>query len=209
MTKSNTKTINCSSSDISHASPNTGSPIRMPQCSRHVRRWLYTIYGIPPTRYHRGYVVVSPKRSPRPYEKLQWAENTPYQQVRYGCPEEVSILHLLGAWSPTKAGANNIHLMDTAKNCAEGAVTRGWGKLHQSQPSWDQYGKDWCWIGMIWLEGEVCHKYGEYNRFLWGTLKVHHLQYQASRMGGIMQFQDGWREVGILGTNTRSRVQHQ
>ena len=90
MTTSKTKTIYEIISYSSHAYPTTGPPTVIPQVSRHVRSCLYTVYGIPQDIYHRGYVVVLPKRSPRPHENLQRAENTPYQKVRYGCPENLA-----------------------------------------------------------------------------------------------------------------------
>ena len=176
MTISKTKTINDSSSDSSHASPTTRYHTWMPQGNRHVRSWIYTVYGIPPACYHRGYAVVLPKRSPRPHENLQRAEKIPYQQVWYGCQVEVSILHLLGAWSPKNAGADHIHLLDSSTTRSDRAINRGWGNLLQSQSSWDQGGQDWCWMGMGWLRREVCHKYGEYNSFWWSTLQLHHPQ---------------------------------
>ena len=153
MTTSKTKTINVSSSYSSHASPNIGYPTGMPQGSRHICSWRYMVDGSPPAPYNRGYGVVPSERIPRPYENLQQAENTPYQQVWYGCPEEVIILRLIGALSPTNARANHIHLLDTATTLAWLEITRGWCKLRQIQPSLDQDGQDWCWMGMGWLEG--------------------------------------------------------
>ena len=97
MTTSKTKTKIGSSSDSSHASPTIVSPTGMPQGSGHVHSWRYTVYGSPPYCYHRGYIVVSPYQSPRPYENLQRAENSPDQQVQDGCPEEVISIHLLDA----------------------------------------------------------------------------------------------------------------
>ena len=105
-----------------------------------------------------------PKRSPRPQEYLQRAEKPPDQKVRDGCPEEGSSLHLLGEWLPTKEGADHIHLMDTVTTHVECAGNIGWGKLRQSWPSWDQGGKYWCWMVMVWLKRSFCHKYGWYNR---------------------------------------------
>ena len=96
MKTSKPKTINESSSYIIHVYPATGSSKGIPQGSRHVCSWIYMFYGIPQVRYHRGYDDVSPKQSPRPHENLQLSDNTPDQQVWYGCPENFSILHLLG-----------------------------------------------------------------------------------------------------------------
>ena len=67
----------------------------MYQGRKHVRRWRYMFYGIPPARYHRGYVVVFPEQIQRPNEYLQRTKNTPDQQVWYGCPYEGDSLHLL------------------------------------------------------------------------------------------------------------------
>ena len=75
-------------------------------------------------------------------------KNTPDQQVWYGCPEEGGSLHILGAWYPTKAGADHIHILDTATNRAERAVAKSEDKLLQSQTSWYQGGQDRCWMGM-------------------------------------------------------------
>ena len=76
-----------------------------------------------------------PKRSPRPQEYLQRAENALDQQVWYGCPEEGGSLHILGAGYPTKEGADHIHILDTATNRAERAVAKSEDKLLQSQAS--------------------------------------------------------------------------
>ena len=88
-------------------------------------------------------------------------------KVQDGCPEEGSSLNLLGVWPTTKARYNHIHLLDTATSCAEHVVTRCWGKLHQSRPSWDQCGQDWCWMGMGWLEVEIFTKMGSTTGFDW------------------------------------------
>ena len=131
--------------------PHHWIPTKMPQGCGHVRSWRYTIYGSPPARDHRGYVVVLPKQIPRPHEDLKRIENTLYQFFWDACPEEGESLNLLGVWSLTKEGDNHIHLLYAATTRAERAETRGLGKLRQIQTSWYQGGKGRCCMGMVLL----------------------------------------------------------
>ena len=147
-----------SSSDSIHASSTTRYPTWMPQVCGHVHSLRYTFYGSPPACYHRGYVVVLIKWRSRPHECLQRKTNTLDQQVWGVRPEEGGSLHLLCAWSTTKAGDDHIHLLNAATTDAEHAGTRGWGKLRQSRPSWYQGGKYRCWMGIGWLEVQVCRE---------------------------------------------------
>ena len=68
----------------------------MPQVRGRVCSWRYTVYGIPPACYLREYVIVLPAQIQIPHEDLQQAVNPPDQHVWDGCPEEGSILCLLG-----------------------------------------------------------------------------------------------------------------